>query len=321
MRWGWTPPAVLSLAVAVVAASGAVVLTAADVHAHYRVAARPAHATVLRTGPVVPMPQITPAPAPQPPSPAYTSEQLASDLNALAEDAGAEIGVSLVQLTSSGPAAWSLNGDQEFTAASTYKLPILMWEAQQVASGAVSPSDVLCYQDSDYEDGWFDDYADGSCFTRQELAERVGTYSDNTAAHILADEIGGTDAVNAYAAAHGVADPQLMDPNLASSSDLAALWTDEAEGRAGGATAQAWLYPLLINTQYEAGIPAAAPAGATVVHKVGFIDTVVNDSALVLNGPSGPYVLVVMTDGPGGDAGYALIAQISGRVSAFEAAR
>ena len=320
MRSRWAPPAVLSLAVAVVAASGALILSAADVHAHYRAEA-PAAANVLRTGPAIPMPQITPAPVPTPQAPKYTAEQLASDVDALAQDAGAEVGVSLVQLTPAGPAAWSVNGDQKFTAASTYKLPILMWEAQQIASGAASPSDLLCYQDSDYEDGWFDDYADGSCFTRQELAQRVGTYSDNTAAHILADEIGGTDAVNAYAAAHGVADPELMDPNAASSSDLAALWTDEAEGRAGGATAQAWLYPLLTNTQYEAGIPAGAPAGATVVHKVGFIDSVVNDAALVLNGPSGPYVLVVMTDGPGGDAGYSLIAQISSRVSTYEAAR
>ena len=317
MRWGWTPPAALSLAVAVIAASGALVLSGADVHAHYRAAAAPAPATVLKTGPAIPLPQLTPAP----PAARYTAEQLASDINTLAQDAGAEVGVTLVQLTPSGPAPWSLNGEQEFTAASTYKLPILMWEAQQIGSGAVSPSDLLCYQDSDYEDGWFDDYADGSCFTRQELAERVGTYSDNTAAHILADEIGGTDAVNGYAAAHGVADPQLMDPNLASSSALAALWTDEAEGGAGGATAQAWLYPLLTNTHYEAGIPAGAPAGATVVHKVGFIDGVVNDAALVLNGPGGPYVLVVMTDGPGGDAGYSLIAQVSARVSAYEADR
>jgi beta-lactamase class A len=57
------------------------------------------------------------------------------------------------------------------------------------------------------------------------------------------------------------------------------------------------------------------------VHKTGTIDQVDNDAALVTNGPRGPYVLVVMTDGLGGPAGWQLIAGISASVSRFEAAR
>ena len=62
-------------------------------------------------------------------------------------------------------------------------------------------------------------------------------------------------------------------------------------------------------------------AGVRVVHKTGTIDLIDNDAALVTSSPSGPYVLVVMTDGLGGADGWQLIANISTVVWRFEAAR
>jgi len=89
----------------------------------------------------------------------------------------------------------------------------------------------------------------------------------------------------------------------------------------GGSAAQAWLYPLLIGTATEAGIPAGVASGNTVVHKTGSLDAVENDAALVKSGPKGDYVLTVMTDGLGGDAGWQLIASVSSTAWTFEAAR
>ena len=102
--------------------------------------------------------------------------------------------------------------------------------------------------------------------------------------------------------------------------DLAFIWAAEAKGDLGGSAAQAWLYPLLTNTRTESGVPAGV-SGATVVHKTGTIDLVDNDAALVTSSASGPYVLVVMTDGLGGPDGWQLIANISTVVWRFEAAR
>jgi beta-lactamase class A len=193
-----------------------------------------------------------------------------------------------------------------------------MAEAQGIAGGTMSVGDRLCYRASDYEDGWFDDYWTGSCFTRQELALRVGRYSDNTAARILVRDLGGPDLLNAYARAHGATESAFWIPNTTTAADLARLWHDEVAGNAGGATAQAWLYPLLTDTAFEEGVPASLPNAAVVAHKVGEIDAVVTDAALVENGPHGGYVLVVMTDGLGGDAAWQLIAGISKQVWAFE---
>jgi beta-lactamase class A len=210
---------------------------------------------------------------------------------------------------------WSLNGDQSFVAASTYKLPLLMEEAQAIAGGTAHESDVLCYDPGDWEDGWFSDYAPGACYTRGELDRRVGEYSDNTAAHILVRMDGGGDALNAYARTHGATESEFWDPNVTTTSDLARLWQDEAAGHAGGSAAQQYLYPLLTDTAYEDGVPAGVPTGTTVVHKIGILDGEVNDAALVVNGPRGSYVLTVCTDG----AGWSVIADVARAVSQFEA--
>ncbi|MGH7866742.1 MAG: serine hydrolase, partial [Candidatus Dormibacteraceae bacterium] len=209
-----------------------------------------------------------------------------------------------------------------FTAASTYKLPLLMEEAQLITSGRAlaSASDSICYESDDWEDGWFSDYTDGACYTRGELDQRVAHYSDNTAAHMLVRTDGGSDALNAYAAQLGAHESTFFQPNLTTASDLARLWQSEATGQAGGAAAQAYLYPLLTGTEFESGIPAGVPSGTQVVHKVGFIDGVDNDAALV-NAPHGAYILTICTNGQGGDSGWQLAASISRVVSSYENAR
>ena len=248
------------------------------------------------------------------------SSVLVAALQQLAAASGASVGVTVVELGGADPLSWSLDGGAVFTAASTYKLVALMMEAQNIASGSTDPNGLVCYQDSDYEAGWFDDYAPGECFTRNELASRAGQQSDNTAGHMLVRDVGGVDALNGWAASVGTTDSAFSDPNTTTAADLAVLWTAEAEGRLGGASAQAWLYPLLTGTTTEAGVPAGV-SGSTVVHKTGAIDAVENDAALVTAGPDGAYVLVVMTDGLGGSAGWGLIAGISATVWQTEQSR
>jgi beta-lactamase class A len=258
---------------------------------------------------------VVPAPAAPPPRNTGTLQSAVAEAAAAA---GADVGVALVELAGAAPVSWSYNGDQQFVAASTYKLPLLMAEADLVAAGRYHNTDSICFSDSMWEDGWFDDYADGTCYSRLELAGRIGQQSDNTAAHMLVASLGGAAALNGYAAQHGALESYFYDPNTTTANDLARLWADEAAGRAGGPAAQQWLYPLLTHTAYEDGIPAGVQATATVVHKVGMLDAETNDAALVLNGPRGAYLLAVLTDGPGGDAGFGLVSQISQAVWRFE---
>ncbi|HEY8680534.1 MAG TPA: serine hydrolase [Candidatus Dormibacteraeota bacterium] len=269
--------------------------------------------------PAPPAPEPTPTPAPPPVHPSFDS--LAAALDAITAPSGAQVGISLIELGGPAPSTWEVGGSLPMNAASTYKLPALMEEAQLVAAGKLDPAGQVCYQDGDWEDGWFDDYTTGACYSRAELANRAGLYSDNTAGHMLVRDLGGGAALNAYAATLGAQDSSFFDLNQTTADDLARLLEAEAVGTAGGAQAQAWLYPRLSNSKYEAGIPAGVPPGTTVIHKTGELDAQVNDAAIVSGGKSGPYVLAVMTDGLGGDAGMALIAQVSAAVWAYEATR
>ncbi|HKW73339.1 MAG TPA: serine hydrolase, partial [Candidatus Dormibacteraeota bacterium] len=246
---------------------------------------------------------------------------LTSSIEPLVAGSGASVGVSLIELGSSTPLVWSYNGHQVFTAASTYKLVALMMEAEGIAAGTVDPNGLVCYEDDDYEDGWFTDYEDGACFTRNELASRAGQESDNTAGHMLVRDVGGADAVNAWAASLGASDSDFFNGNSTSAIDLSILLAAEARGALGGAAAQEWLYPFLTGTHTEAGVPAGVNGQSVVVHKTGTLELIDNDAALVASGPNGAYVLVVMTDNMGGDAGWQLIASISSAVWNFEAAR
>ena len=245
---------------------------------------------------------------------------LAGPVQQLIAQSGASVGVTVVELGGADPTAWSVNGGGVFTAGSTYKLAALMLEAQNIAAGTTDPNGLVCYEESDWEDGWFADYAAGECYTRNELARRAGKYSDNTAGHMLVRDIGGVGVLDAWAASLGATSSAFFVGNTTTSADLAALWLAEAQGKLGGAAAQAWLYPFLMSTRSESGVPAGV-AGATVVHKTGTVDQVDNDAAMVTGGPSGAYILVVMTDGLGGQEGWQLIAGISASVSQFEAAR
>src|ERR1700682_64392 len=245
---------------------------------------------------------------------------LAGAVQQLIASSGASVGVTVIELGGADPTVWSVNGGGVFTAASTYKLAAMMLEAQNIAAGKTDPNGYVCYQESDYEDGWFADYADGLCYTRNELALRAGTYSDNTAGHMLVRDVGGAGVLNAWAASLGATSSHFFDGNNTTSADLASLWIAETRGNLGGEAAPAWLYPFLMNTRTESGVPAGV-AGVAVVHKTGTIDQVENDAADVTNGPHGAYIVVVMTDGLGGQEGWQLIAGISASVSQYEAAR
>jgi len=246
---------------------------------------------------------------------------LTAAIEQLVQQSGASAGVSLVEIGGAIPFEWSFNGDAVFTAASTYKLAVLMMEAQNIASGKTSAGGSVCFQDADYEAGWYHDYEPGACFTRTELARRAGQMSDNTAGHMLVRDVGGPDVLNAWAASVGTKESVFFTNNTTSANDLAALWAAEARGSLGGTHAQSWLYPVLTGTKTEAGIPAGVAGRSVVVHKTGTLDRIDNDAALVQSGPNGPYVLSVMTDGLGGSGGWALIASIASTVWNFELAR
>ncbi|HVD02418.1 MAG TPA: serine hydrolase [Candidatus Dormibacteraeota bacterium] len=303
----------LALAILIALSLGA---TAIDVKASDHLASTPASAVPPASDTVAPPVPVT---APPPPAP-RSADALAASVAQIVAASGATVGVDLAELGGLQPLNWSFDAGTIFDAASTYKLAALMMEAQGLAAGTVDPNGLVYFTAADYEDGYFDDYVVGQGYSRSLLAYRAAHYSDNTAGHMLVRDVGGSVAVNAWAATLGATSSSFFAGNTTTAADLSALWVAEANGRLGGAAAQGWLYPLLTGTLYEAGIRAGTP-GVTVVHKTGALDLTENDTALVLGLPSGPYVLTVMTDGLGETSGPELIALIASAANGFEVAR
>ena len=242
--------------------------------------------------------------------------QTEAQLAALVAGAGGHMAISWQELD--GAVHWNVNGDDQFTAASTYKLGVLAAEAQRIASGAASSLNQLCFQSDDYENGYFGDYGPGACFALQDLAYRAGHYSDNTAAHMLVRDLGGPDVLNATVASWGAVNSQLFLPNVTTANDLSAIWTAVYQGKAGGSVGQQWLYPILEHLNNESGITLGTGTGITVAHKGGDIYSLSHDTALVF--AAHPYVLTVMSDGVDGgyDQSVALIQQVGALVWAYE---
>ena len=251
-----------------------------------------------------------------PPRPA--DGRLLQDLRSLTGTGDARVSVIVVDLSQAQPQRIAIDPDAVFDAGSTYKLPVLMANGERIAAGRMKPTDRLCFRPEEAEQGWFDDYEAGDCFSRQTLSMRAATYSDNTAGRILVDDLGGAAALNSYAQGRGAQSSAFFSPNRTTASDLAALWTAEALGQAGGAGAQRWLYPMLTKTAFEHGLPAGVPSSASVVHKVGAIGGTVIDAGLAI-GPRTRYVAVVAEEGLAGDAGWGLVARVSGLIWKYEA--
>src|SRR5207245_9363356 len=104
------------------------------------------------------------------------------------------------------------------------------------------------YKTSDYDVVWIFDYMPVTCYARNTLAQRVGHYSDNTAAHILVRYLGGSTALNAFARSMGAVQSKFWVPNTTTTGDLARLWWYEAVGAAGGQGGPGWAHPLITET-------------------------------------------------------------------------
>ena len=85
-----------------------------------------------------------------------------------------------------------LNPNVDFTAASTYKLPLGVKYYEMINDGEISLSDHLTVQSNHYEEGGPTYYAKvGSAISVETLLHRMIQISDNTASHVLFENLGG----------------------------------------------------------------------------------------------------------------------------------
>jgi beta-lactamase class A len=194
-------------------------------------------------------------------------------------------------------------------AASTIKIPILIALFQQIDRGEIKLDEQLTLQKSMLAagSGSLAKNPAGSKFSVQELATKMIAISDNTAANLLIDRLGGKDKLNLQFRSWGLLNTNLQSPlpdfegtNVTSSQELVKLLAGlKSEKGVLSASSKQAVLEILRQTKRNTMLPAGIDDNQVkIAHKTGEISTMVADAGLIelANGQS--YLLVAMVQRP-----------------------
>ncbi len=218
-----------------------------------------------------------PIPSPKSYTRSYTSTQkgLQAYVAYLASEEG--INISVLQLSGSG---WYANGGayDSVVSASTYKLYVAVWVANQIKTGKMKLSDKM-----------LDTTVDG-------CLERMIVISDNACAEAWIKKAGASK-LNSFLYGKGIsAATTFVNPDAThtSASDLQKVLLGIWNGSMVSGSMQSKITGYMGRQLYRQGIPAGS--AGKVYDKVGFLWDYLNDAAIVVH-PKGTYSLVIMTKG------------------------
>jgi beta-lactamase class A len=226
-----------------------------------------------------------------------TDTGLSALLQNFATSRSGTFGIALTELSGANRRA-EYQGNTQFTTASTYKLFVAYSSLLRVESGAWQWSDQIV-----------GGYNLSVCF------DRMIRLSDNLCAEALLTKIG-YQAITNEARAIGANSTSFLGREgtgiKSTASDEALLLALLQKGQI---LTQQTNRDLWINTMkqnvFRQGIPKGVPS-AVVANKVGFLDALLHDSAIVYS-PSGTYVLVIMTD----NSSWATIAELASQIESL----
>ncbi|MEP7064875.1 MAG: serine hydrolase [Gemmatimonadota bacterium] len=269
-------------------------------------------------------------------TPPATSDSLAAQIQArIAELPGAEVGLAYHKLGTSD--SLYRDADKSFHAASTMKVPIMIQLFRRVDSGGLSLDYrlLLVNQFGSIVDGSpysldMTDDSDSALYnlvgTRvqvRELMTRMITRSSNLATNSLVALVNAAAAESTMRSLgamkmrvlRGVEDQKAFDAGLSNTTtarDLSIAMAAIQENKAASAKSCAAMREVLLQQEFNTGIPAELPPGTRVAHKTGWITATTHDAALVYPKDGPTYVLVVLTRGiPDEPTAEKLIADLS----------
>lgn len=189
--------------------------------------------------------------------------------------------------------SFNINGEEIFTAASLIKLPVLLTLYRESEAGRIKLDDIYKLQASDKVGGAGSlQYKPvGYEITFRQIAQLMGSQSDNTAFSILSKTLGG-EKIQDLIDALGMKNTLFID-NKTTPNDIGLLFQKlYGEGIVYDKDRDEIL-AFLTNTIWEDRIPAGIPKGVKVSHKIGTEIGVVSDAGIIFSGK--PFILVIMS--------------------------
>ena len=213
-----------------------------------------------------------------------------------------------------------INGKENFHAASTMKVPVLIELYRQAAKGKFSLKDSIVIKNS------FHSIADGSEFkldstddsetqlyreigqkrTLSSLAFNMIILSSNLATNLLIELVKPESVmktmkkigVNDIKVLRGVEDGKAFEKglnNTTTAADLMLIYEKIAKGKMISNKASREMINILLDQKFNEIIPAQLPADVKVAHKTGSITGVQHDSGIIFLPDGRKYVLVLLS--------------------------
>jgi len=251
----------------------------------------------------------------------YDDSELKAKIEALVRASGAEIVAVAYHDTATGHELL-VNGDINFHAASTMKVPVMMEVFHQAAEGKLSLDQRIQVRND------FRSIVDGSHYvldpqsdSDQSLYRRVGqsetvrelvrlmiTVSSNLAANLLIEQVTPGRVMdlmrsiraNNIRVLRGVEDGKAFERglnNTTTARDLMIIFHRIAERSAVSRKASDDMIKIMLDQKFNEGVPAGLPPAVRVSHKTGSITKINHDCAIVYPPNRKPYVLIVLTRG------------------------
>ncbi len=219
--------------------------------------------------------------------------QLESKIGDYLSGLGASYGVAAVNL-SDGRSAF-VNADTGFPTASMYKLLVMYRVFQAVDQGSLSMDDQVTIQDADLAQVDSTDLWAGDTMTVAGALGNMITVSSNASAWALTRLVGGWGQVTSAAEELGMSSTYLDGQDFWSTpGDMAHFFRLLAGRSLVSDATSGQMIDLLLQQTANDRIPALLPDGVQVAHKTGELEGVRNDGGII-SGPSGNYVIVVMS--------------------------
>ena len=216
------------------------------------------------------------------------------DLRQIIDQAGCRCAFA-VNVRFRGQEQQCLLGDSGiFPAASTIKLAILLELFRGFACGRMSPDERLTVAEKDIvEGGVLPECGAGHAFSLMELARLMMIVSDNTASNLILERVG-MSAVNGLLRGLGLKytllrrrfmeDPQLRGDNTATAEELLRLLVLLDDGEIVGEPWRSEALSIMHRQMFVEKIPAELPAEVWTANKVGELEGVRHDIAVLASG-------------------------------------
>ena len=213
---------------------------------------------------------------------------------------------------------FGLNPDREFVAASTIKVPLVLFLYRQAQAAQLDLEASLAIQPEDYEagTGYLQYQPVGSGYTLRQLARLALVDSDNVATRMIMRQVG-RENFRAYVRSLGTFIPPDRE-NVTSPRDLAAFFKAFLDFKKEAPDLAGEILDALLTTDFSDRLPALLPPDVPVAHKIGNQVRVVNDAGLVFLSRH-PYVISILTDDVNEGEATETIAQISKLVYDYQA--